>query len=155
MWTAVQHAIMQIERKTIERFALILAVICGLIGFIFGMAFTEMNCAADNPEFIEWKQRYEARKRDVRAHDFKMELERINRQDFGRPGPICFLKDYLEYDPRLSELRQQRPSMTMRPPIWKFILGALMGSMCFFVTAYVSAWSFLRLTTNVLRALRK
>ena len=146
---------MQIERKTIDRIALILGVLCGIIGFIFGMVFTEKNYATDNPEFSEWKQIYEAKKGDVRAHDFKMELERINRPDFGRPGPICFLEDYLEYDPRLSELRQQRPSRTIRPPIWKFILGALIGSTCFFLTAYVSLWSFLRLARNALRALRK
>ena len=146
---------MQIERKTIDRTALIAAVICGLIGFIFGMVFTEKNHATDNPEFNEWKQLYKAKKDDLRAHDFKLELERINRPDFGRPGPICLLEDYLEYDPRLSELRQQRPSMTIRPPVWKFLLGALIGSTCFSVAAYVSTWSFFRLATNVLRVLRK
>jgi hypothetical protein len=140
-------------KDAFDRITLALAVICGLIGFFFGMAFTEKNYSTENPEFIEWKQKYEDRKDDLRDKDFKTELERINSPDFGKPGSICFLKDYLEYDPRLSELRQQRPSMYSKPPMWKFILGALTGLTGFFVTSYVCIWCFVRLTTNILRAL--
>ena len=135
-----------------DRITLVLSGLCGLIGFIFGMSFTEKNYSTDNPKFIEWKQTYEARKDDIRDIDFKAELERINSPDFGKPGSICFLKDYLEYDPRLSELRQQRPSMYLKPPIWKSILGAFFGLTGFFVTSYVSIWCFFRLTTNILKA---
>ena len=138
-----------------HRITFALAVICGFIGFISGMAFTEKHYSTDNPEFIEWKQKYEARKDDIRDKDFKTELERINSPDFGKPGSICFLKDYLEYDPRLSELRRQRPPMYSKPPIWKFILGALIGLTGFFAASCVAIWCFVRLTTNILETLRK